>query len=363
MRISHAIVIAGLAVTAAEFTPAVAQSGGTLTNPLLPSGPDPWVVHRDGYYYYIYSKGPSLAILKTAKIASLAEAAEVIVWRAPKEGPYSHDVWAPELHFLNGAWYIYFSADAGTNQTHRIWVLENRNADPLSANWNFKGKVADPSDKWAIDGTVFEAAGKAYMVWSGWEGDINGVQGIYIGELANPWTIKGHRVRLSTPEYPWEKIGDRSLARNPEGNPGNLVAEPLHIDVNEGPAVLRHGDRIFLVYSAAGCWTDFYSLGMLSASAASNLLDPNSWKKSDKPVFWQSPQAHAFGTGHNSFFQSPDGKEDWIIYHANSETNQGCEGHRSPRAQRIQWRADGTPDFGRPLPVGTPIPRPSGERP
>jgi GH43 family beta-xylosidase len=361
MRINHVLHGAGLLFAAASWTLASAQGSGTLVNPLLPSGPDPWVVHHGASYYYMYSTGRGLAIRKTVSLALLADAPAVTVWTAPKDGPYSHGIWAPELHFLKGAWYIYFSADAGTNQTHRIWVLENRNADPQSAGWTLKGKVADPSDKWAIDATVFESGGRTYMVWSGWEGDVNGVQGIYIGELANPWTIKGRRVRLSTPDYPWEKIGDRSVKRDPEANPGDEVDEPLHIDVNEGPAILRRGEKIFLVYSAGGCWTDFYALGMMTASAGGDLLNPASWKKSAKPVFWQSPQAHAFGTGHNSFVQSPDGTEDWIVYHANSEPNQGCGGHRSPRAQPIHWRADGTPDFGRPIPVGTPIPRPSGE--
>jgi GH43 family beta-xylosidase len=134
------------------------------------------------------------------------------------------------------------------------------------------------------------------------------------------------------------------------------------VDVNEGPEILQHGGRIFLVYSAGGCWTDYYSLGMLTASASSDLLRPESWKKAPSPVFWLSPSAHAYGTGHNSFFQSPDGTEDWIVYHANAEAGQGCGGKRAPRAQRFTWNADGTPDFGRPVGVGVEMKAPSGEK-
>ena len=94
-----------------------------------------------------------------------------VVWTPPASGPYSHDIWAPEIHYLQGKWYIYFAADAGTNQTHRIWVVENSNSDPFQGSWEMKGKVADPSDKWAIDGSVFEDKGKLYLIWSGWEGD------------------------------------------------------------------------------------------------------------------------------------------------------------------------------------------------
>jgi GH43 family beta-xylosidase len=101
---------------------------------------------------------------------------------------------------------------------------------------------------------------------------------------------------------------------------------------------------------------------MLTAHAGADLLDPRSWAKSPIPVFWESPKAGAFGTGHGSFFRSPDGKEDWMVYHANPEAHQGCGNHRAPRAQPFTWKPDGTPDFGRPVPLGTPLPAPSGER-
>lgn len=337
---------------------------GAFTNPLLPTGPDPWVIVKDGYYFYMNTVGTNLTIWKARSIGDLEHATKKVVWRPPAPGPYSHEIWAPELHFLNNKWYIYFAADAGTNQSHRIWVLENPSADPLQGEWTMKGQLADPSDKWAIDPTVFENGGKLFAAWSGWEGDVNGVQSIYIAELENPWTIKGHRSRISTPEYPWEKMGDRDrvLRRDPERNPALDVEEPVHIDVNEGPEVLQHGDKIFMVYSASACWTDFYELGMLTARASDNLLDPASWNKSPVALFWQSPKAHAYGTGHNSFFKSPDGTQDWIIYHANPEPNQGCGNHRAPRAQPFTWKQDGTPDFGRPLPLGVPLALPSGEK-
>jgi GH43 family beta-xylosidase len=344
------------------FFAAAAGAQTTFKNPLLPSGPDPWITTHNGFYYYMNTTGSSLVIWKTRKISALASAEKKTVWRAPATGPYSRDIWAPELHFLRGKWYIYFAADAGRNESHRIWVLENAAADPLEGNWQLKGKVADASDRWAIDATVFEQASRLYMVWSGWEADVNVAQNLYIAELSDPWTVKGRRVRISTPEYPWEKIGDLKPRTASESNPGADPANPIHVDVNEGPEMLRHGDRIFLVYSAGGCWTDYYSLGILTASASGDLLDPASWRKSPVPVFWLSPEAHAWGVGHNSFFQSPDGREDWILYHANSEPGQGCGNRRAPRAQPFDWRADGLPDFGRPVAAGAAIPAPSGEK-
>jgi GH43 family beta-xylosidase len=328
------------------------DTSNTFTNPLLPSGADPSVVQRDGFYYYMQTTGRNLTIWKTKDITALDRAEKKIVWTPPASGPYSKEIWAPELHFVSGKWYIYFAADAGTNESHRLWVIENSAADPTVGTWVMKGKLTDPSDTWAIDPSEFEVAGKNYVLWSGWSGDTNGVQHIYIARLKNPWTIDGNRALISSPEYPWEKVGDLS-----NGNQGTISIP--HVDVNEGPEILQHAGRLFLIYSASGCWTNYYELGMLSASVASDLLNPASWEKSSRPVFEESPEAGVFGPGHNTFFKSPDGREDWILYHANSAAGQGCSVERSPRAQKFTWRTDGTPDFGKPLPTSTPIHKPS----
>jgi GH43 family beta-xylosidase len=343
-----ALFVALLTYPAGAQQPAAGQP--TFTNPLLPSGADPWSIYRNGYYYYTHTTGHNITLWKTKSLSQLKTAPSKVVWTPPATGPNSHDIWAPELHFLNGKWYLYYAADAGTNQSHRLWVLENASPDPLEGTWVDKGQLRDPSDKWAIDGSVFENNGQHYLVWSGWEGDVNGCQSIYLARLKNPWTVDGPRLKVSTPFFGWERNGDIS---NPE--------DPPHIDVNEGPEVLRHGNKLVLIYSASGCWTDFYALGMLTAPADSDLLQPGSWTKSPEPVFQQNPAAKVFAPGHNSFFKSPDGTQDWILYHANSEPGQGCGQFRSPRAQPFTWRADGTPLLGRPVAPGQPLARPSGE--
>jgi GH43 family beta-xylosidase len=321
----------------------------TFTNPLLPSGADPWCIYKDGYYYYTNSEGDRLSIWKTKSMADLKNAVKKTIWMPPQNTNYSKELWAPELHFIDHKWYMYFAADDGNNNHHRIYVMENSSSDPLKGEWAFKGKIADATNKWAIDASIFENKGKLYLIWAGWEGDENGQQNIYIANLKNPWTISGDRVKISNPTYDWEKYGDLHDAANPP-----------HVNVNEGPEILKHKDKIFLVYSASGCWTDYYALGMLTASANNDLLDPNSWTKSTKPVFKQSPKNEVYAPGHNAFFKSPDGKEDWIIYHANSRPGLGCGKQRSPRMQKFSWNKDGSPHFGAPVKEGVEIPIPSG---
>ena len=341
----QACLVLGVALGAQGQT---AAASGTFTNPLLPSGADPWVVSYKGLYFYMNTTGVNLTIWATPDITDLRHARNKVVWVPPASGPYSKDIWAPELHRFDGRWYLYFAADDGRNENHRIYVLENTSEDPLDGTWTMKGKVGDSTDKWAIDASAFEVQGQRYLLWSGWKGDTDGEQDIFIAHLKNPWTVDSERVMVSHPQYTWEHVGD--LPERP--------AVP-HVDVNEGPEMLEHGDDLFLVYSGSACWTDYYSLGVLHAKAGANLLEAGSWTKYDHPFLRQDPKHAVFGTGHNGFFKSPDGKQDWIVYHANAAPHQGCGDHRSPRAQPFTWNADGTPEFGHPVPAQTPLTKPS----
>lgn len=332
------------------LTSGYAQPAKTFANPLLPAGADPWCIYKHGYYYYTNTTGRNITLWKTTNIAALKAAEKKIVFNPPSTGPYSKELWAPEIHFLQGKWYIYFAADSGRNINHRLYVLENSNTDPLKGEWIMKGKLTTPDDKWSIDGSLFQHKKQLYIIWSGWEDEVNGSQNIYIAKMKNPWTVEGERSKLSTPELPWETHGDLS---NKDDVP--------HVNVNEGPEVLVHDNKLFLIYSASGCWTDFYALGMLTASAASDPMQPSSWKKSLQPVFKQSQENGVYAPGHNSFFKSPDGKEDWILYHANAAPGLGCGRFRSPRAQKFSWNKDGTPNFGVPVKEGIRLPVPAGK--
>ncbi|MBO0938646.1 glycoside hydrolase family 43 protein [Fibrella sp. HMF5335] len=319
----------------------------TFTNPLLPYGPDPWVVCHNGYYYYTHSTRTNLTIWKVRQLGELRPDKGKVVWTAPASGPLSANVWAPELHYLDNGkgghcWYAYLcAADKKTPDKERMFVLENKADDPTQGAWTLKGELKTPDDKWAIDATVTVVEGQLYMAWSGWPGDENGQQNIYMCLMTNPWTCKGERLLLSEPTYPWELHNEDADPQSPRNQ---LV-------VNEGPAFLRHGDQLFLAYSASGCWTDEYAIGLLMAPLSSNLMDIRSWTKRTEPVFKTSVHNGVYGPGHGCFFCTESG-QTWLLYHANPGPGKGCENERSPRLQRIHWHHDGLPDFGIPTAEG-----------
>ncbi len=317
----------------------------TFTNPLLTSGPDPWVIQKDSFYYYTHTTGNSVRLWRTTAMSKLNSALVQTVWTKPATGPNSQNVWAPELHLLDGKWYAYYTAGSGDLSTQRTFVLENSSSDPTQGTWTEKGKLADPAaDFFAIDATVFQQNNKKYLIWSGHASATDKNQRLYIAEMSNPFTLATSRVLISSPTYAWETIG----------------APPA---VNEGPEILKGPTgKVFLIYSASGCWTDDYSLGLMTLKEGGDPMNAADWVKSAQPVFTKNPSAQAFGPGHNAFFKSPDGREDWIIYHANPSTGQGCSDARNPRMQKFTWNADGTPNFGTPVALGAKISRPSGEK-
>ncbi|HYF29585.1 MAG TPA: glycoside hydrolase family 43 protein [Chitinophagaceae bacterium] len=317
----------------------------TFTNPLLNSGPDPWIVKKDSFYYYTHTLGNRIAVWKTKQVSALSSAPTQTVWSAPSTGPNSRNIWAPELHYINNKWYAYYTAGASPDlATQRTFVLENANADPLTGTWTDKGQIRDAAaDFFAIDGTVFTYNGNNYFTWSGHASATDNMQRIYIARMSDPWTLATPRTLISSPQHAWETNG----------------APPA---VNEGPQYLKNAaGKVFIVYSASGCWTDDYALGLLTLADGGDPLNPAHWTKSPTPVFVKKPASGAYGPGHNSFFKSADGTEDWILYHANPNAGQGCGDFRNPRMQKFTWNADGTPNFGEPVSTGVKIQKPSGE--
>ena len=311
------------------------------TNPLL-SGSDPWVTRKDGIYYYTHTLGNKIAVWKTNALSKLSMASRKDIFIPVSGTPNSSNIWAPEFHFLDGKWYCYYTAGAGPDITQRTWVLENSSADPATGAWVDKGRLftAD-TDFWAIDGTVMEHNGNRYFLWSGRPNPSVQNQNIYIAAMTNPFTLQGSAVLLTRPELSWEV----------QGGP-----------VNEGPQVLKNSQgKLFLIYSASGCWTDDYALGMLTLKDGGNPLVAADWVKHPQPVFVKKPENKAYGPGHNAFFKSADNTQDWIIYHANNNSGDGCSEKRNIRMQRFTWNADGTPNFGIPVTPGMKLDKPGGE--
>jgi len=295
--------------------------------------------HTDGYYYFTASvpEYDRIEVRRSRTIQGLAQGEVSVAWRKYETGPMSANIWAPEIHFIDGKWYIYFAA-ARTTETqdglfdHRMFVLENASANPLEGEWVEKGQIITEWESFALDATSFNHKGTQYLVWAQKDPSIKGNSNLYIAPLANPWTLGAKQVMITTPEYEWEKIG---------------------FLVNEGAAVLKRNGKIFISFS--GSATDYnYCMGLLWADENADLMDPASWNKLPEPVFQTNEANGQYGPGHNSFTVSEDGKHDVLVYHArNYKEIVGdplYDPNRHTRAQVLTWSEDGMPIFGVPVP-------------
>lgn len=319
----------------------VQTNAQTFSNPVADLA-DPFVVYHNGFYYLTGTTGGNVGLKKSATLQGLKAAPLQVVF-TPQQGGPCCNYWAPELHRLDNKWYIYYTASEVSPLTgQRTFVIENSAADPLAGTWISRGRIFDSSaDYWAIDGTVLSLNNINYFIWSGvaTPNDGDKPQRIYIARMSNPWTLVAGRTLLSSPSLPWENNGA----------------------VNEGPEVLRKNGKVFLVYSANGCWTADYKLGMLSMNDTSNPLIASSWTKHANAVFEKNDAVQAYGPGHHGFFKSPNGTEDWFMYHATTVGGGACDHTRTDRAQKLTWNADGTPNFGVPIETGLTLQAPAGE--
>ena len=137
---------------------------------------DPYVYrHVDGSYYFTASVPAydGIVLRRAGSLEELPEAEEVMIWKKHESGPMSYHIWAPEIHYLFGKWYIYFAG----GEKEDIWkirpyVLECQGENPLTDEWVELGKMKRAEEDefsfeaFSLDATVFENKGEYYYVWA-----------------------------------------------------------------------------------------------------------------------------------------------------------------------------------------------------
>ncbi len=259
-----------------------------------------------GVYYFTASvpEYDRIVLRKSETLSGLPRAEEHVIWKKHESGPQSVHIWAPELHFLYGKWYIYYAAgDKDDIWAIRPYVLECTGNDPVMDPWIERGALrCDERDEFSfrafsLDATVFEVRDSYYCVWAEKVGVGKQISNLYIARMKNGYTLDTVQVLLTTPDYDWERVG---------------------FWVNEGPSALNKNAKVYLTYSASDTGIN-YCIGMLTASEDSDLLDPLSWKKERYPILSSSAENTVYGPGHNSFTKDENGN-DIMVYHARTET-------------------------------------------
>ena len=268
--------------------------------PFIEQRADPCILRKDGWYYFTASvpEFDRIILRKARTLAELPDAVEKIIWYRHQEGPLSCNIWAPEIHFIDGKWYIYFAAArAGADESgvydHRIYALMNDDPDPMNGGFTEAGRIDTGWESFSLDSTTVLYGGKRYFIWAQRDFGIPGNSNLYIAEMKNALELKLPAVRLSIPEFDWECRG---------------------FLVNEGPSCLIHGDRLYLTYSASAT-DERYAMGLLSLKEGGEPLKAEDWSKSPVPVMATEEENGLYGPGHNSFTVDEEGR-DLLVFHA-----------------------------------------------
>jgi GH43 family beta-xylosidase len=330
--LSALLVIASTGACAGQAKATTPTGALNLNNPIVLQRADPWI-HRDeasGCYTFIGTapEFDRIELRQACRLNDLKLAEPVVVWRKPESGPMSANIWAPELHRIDGVWYIHFAAgDVEKRFSIRMYALSNPSEDPASGEWKEEGQIVTHLDSFALDATTFAHRGKRYLVWAQMDTERSYNSALWMAEMDSPVSIKPPVVLLSEPTLDWETQGYK---------------------VNEGAAVIVRNGRVFMTYSASA--TDHrYAMGLLWADEDADLMDPRSWHKNPEPVFATNEALGRYGPGHNSFTVAEDGQTDLMIYHARDYLElQGTpltDPNRHARARVLYWDESGFPDF------------------
>ncbi|MBO5485831.1 MAG: family 43 glycosylhydrolase [Eubacterium sp.] len=324
------------------------EKKGTKSEIFIEDRADPYItLGPDGYYYFTASfpmrgkadkEGYDRIILRKSRtIEGLKTSTEKSVWDE-RESSISHRfIWAPELHYIGGKWYLYYAASGSANNMWDIncHVLMCTGDDPYNDSWVEKGKFqAADGDAisftgFSLDMTYFECNGKSYVIWAQKVGNSN----LYMAEVnpEEPWKTTTKAMLLTKPEYYWEKVS---------------------IPVNEGPSVLIHDGKVIVAYSASATGPE-YCIGYMYADEKANLLDINSWTKQKTPALTSEDLIDEYGPGHNSFTQDEEGNYIFVYHSRSKECYEGNCGYgtedplydpcRSARIRKVQWDSNGLP--------------------
>jgi len=330
-----------------------AEETGTASfqNPVKDAG-DPWVIYKDGYYYFTRTSGSTIGIAKATNLGDLAHAPLVTVFDPPNGQMYSKNLWSPELHYFSASdfngedfteedegWYLILACDDGNNDNHRMYVVKALTDDaqgpygnPVTGEVNIPQKIVSDTEPevnstWTIGQTFAWIKGELYCFWvSEREDETRLYQTMHISKMKNPWTATGKTAIVCEPTEDWEKHG---ATYNTEGT--------RYPEVVEGIAITYGPDgEVFMLYCGSGYWTANYCLGQLKL-VGEDPINYDSWYKYPEPILTKNNELN--GTGHCCYTTSPDGKTKYIIYHAYVGTDQ--RGGRYMIAEEYSVTKDG----------------------
>lgn len=278
---------------------AVTASAQTYSNPLVTSGfakpggsssgpADPCVLEFEGsYYVYPTGSGFSYKVMGSDNLVDWT--GNTAAFSMPGGSPWkTWQLWAPDVQYINGRFYLYYTAGTGDISAQHIGVADCAVPTGPFTDQSYNAPLISDA---SIDAHCFQDGNDLYLYYVKFDGNLS----TWVRKMLTPLTI------------------DTSV-------PPQLCVSasvPWEATVNEGPMVIKRAGKYYLFYSGNYAHTADYGVGV---AVADHPLGP--WTKQPapfNPVFKRNNSINLWGPGHGHAVTGPDGLSDWYVYHHKTE--------------------------------------------
>jgi GH43 family beta-xylosidase len=304
------------------------------TNPVVgdPQKPgggiaDPFILKWNGEYY-LYCTGDPITAYHSTDLVNWSLIGPVLSSSGKPDAWNQTDVWAPEVVYRNGKFYLYYTA-AKKSDDWRVVEMTRRIGVAVSDSPRgpFLDSLAPVTPGWGIDGHVFKEpdTGEEFHFYSyldepRWPG-----AGIVVDRMLDWNKQAGQPARVARGTEAWE---------DKDGDPNNGSLRYT----TEGPAVLKRHGKYYMTYSGGSWDLPTYSMAYaVSDRLVTGDLDGPGWRKVVPPILRSTPFVEA--PGHNAIVKAPNNVDDIVAYHARVVPFRG-PGDRLTFVDRLYWNHD-----------------------
>lgn len=329
---AFSLIVGGLELTYAQDAERMRAS-----EQMFVPGADPTVIvlpadRGEDWHYYAFVTGRGIPILRSRDLRrwdSLARVFDQLPDWLPKEVPGVSAIWAPDISYHDGLFYLYYAASTFGSQRSVIGLVVNKSIDPQSPDyrWEDRGKVVESfpgqSDYNAIDPALFvDRDGKWYLFFGSFWSGIKAID-------LTPGVGK-----------PPKDARIVSIAARPH-HPSHAI---------EAPFVVFRDGLYYLFVSWDRCCDGAKSDYKVAVGRSKHVLGP--YNDADGRPMLQgggklilTGNERWRGPGHNCVIQVANNW--WFIHH--TYDMQHLSQHRILQVRPMTWSKDGWPQVGEPL--------------
>ena len=287
---------------------------------------DPVMIKQDSMYY-LFCTGRGISMWSSKDMINWNREKQVfdtLIWAAKAVKGFRNHIWAPDISYHNGLYYLYYSVSAFGKNTSCIGVATNKTLHPGS-----------PDYKWIDHGKLIQSVPGRDM-WNAIDPNL------IIGEKQEPWLVFGSfwngiklvklnndLVSVAQPEQ-WFTVASRP--RNsifPDSVAGDAAIE--------APFIIKKNDQYYLFVSFDYCCRGEKSTYKMVVGRSDKVEGPYKDQEGvpmnmggGSTLLEGDKNWH--GVGHNAVI-SVDGT-DWLVFHAYDAADKG---RSKLRIEKITW--------------------------